>query len=508
MKKAKKLTGILLLIAMLFMITAPAMATDGTSAVAEGTLTGGKITIKDAVPTHKYALYQILYLESYQPPTETEKEGKYSYKANSAWKEWLKKNAGEYLEFNDQDYVTWKGQRSEDRVTAFAALLKRNIDKVTAVDTKQAPAATGTDNSTVEFSELKLGYYLVDTTLGSLCSLDTTNPTVEMKEKNEVPKLEKMVKENNEWTTQNDANVGDTIEFQATITVQGTAKDYVMHDKMDEGLTFDKVTSVELTKNGAAQSTPMTSPTDYRVVNPATDGDTFDVEFTNTFCGNLQAGDVIVVSYQATLNKNAVKVDKVNNKAHLEYKDKNNESHNTPDSKTETYTWDVAVFKYTQEGNVEKALSGAKFELRKNSKAIDLIKSSTNNMGQDIYRVAMVNEIPGSNENKTTEIITNAQGKFIIQGLDAGTYSLVETVAPSGYNLAAPVTVTIGHDGKINVTQQNPNGEDVIKVLNQSGTLLPSTGGMGTTIFYVLGAVLVVGAGVLLVTKKRMSNQR
>ena len=106
-----------------------------------------------------------------------------------------------------------------------------------------------------------------------------------------------------------------------------------------------------------------------------------------------------------------------------------------------------------------------------------------------------------------TEITTDATGKFTIKGLDADTYYLTETAAPAGYNkLAGPVTIVIGENGVVNGTTEAPQGVDEVKVLNQSGAELPSTGGIGTTIFYVLGGVLVVGAAVLLVTKKRMER--
>ena len=105
-----------------------------------------------------------------------------------------------------------------------------------------------------------------------------------------------------------------------------------------------------------------------------------------------------------------------------------------------------------------------------------------------------------------TEITADTTGKFTIKGLDADTYYLTETAAPAGYNkLAGAVTITIGANGVVNGTAEAPQGVDEVKVLNQSGTELPSTGGMGTTIFYVLGSILAVGAIVLLVTKKRMS---
>ena len=122
--------------------------------------------------------------------------------------------------------------------------------------------------------------------------------------------------------------------------------------------------------------------------------------------------------------------------------------------------------------------------------------------GNNVYRVATTGET-----DTVTEITTDATGKFTIEGLDADTYYLTETAAPAGYNkLAGPVTIVIGENGVVNGTTEAPQGVDEVKVLNQSGTELPSTGGMGTTIFYIIGAVLVLGAVVLLITKKRMNS--
>lgn len=95
-----------------------------------------------------------------------------------------------------------------------------------------------------------------------------------------------------------------------------------------------------------------------------------------------------------------------------------------------------------------------------------------------------------------------------MDGLDSGTYYLKEMEAPLGYNkLDTVVTVVINESGKLNVTTEKPDGADQIQVENKSGAELPTTGGIGTTIFYVVGSILLVGAGILLVTKKRMSAE-
>lgn len=486
MKRAKKFASLLLALVMVFGLAITASATQ------EGTLTSGSITINDAVPGQTYKAYQILYLESYNKDA-----GAYAYKANSAWETWLRTQTS-YVSFDAQGYVTWKDGAD---AAAFAKLAQAEATKegstITADATATAPAAAeGATYSTVKFENLKLGYYLVDTTLGTLCSLDTTNPNVVMEEKNEVPTNVKTVEEDStgKYGEKNDADIGQTVNFKSTITAQAGAENYVFHDKMSAGLTYTDVTGITL--NGTT-----VDASNYTVTAPAADGDTFDVTFTQAFCDTLKANDKIVISYTATLNENAVIAGEGNpNTSKVSYGDSSNTKY-TPDSQTKTYTWDVDVFKYTMDGETEKALAGATFTLSKNADGSNPIALVSK--GNNVYRVAKTGET-----GTVTEITTDATGKFTIKGLDADTYYLTETAAPAGYNkLAGPVTIVIGENGVVNGTTEAPQGVDEVKVLNQSGTELPSTGGIGTTIFYVVGGILVVGAVILLVARKRVNSE-
>ena len=478
MRNTKKLVGLLLALVMVFAVSA-------VMAAQEGTLDGGSITINDAVPEQVYKAYQMLYLESYN-----ESANAYAYKANSAWETWLRSQSS-YVAFDSQGYVTWvKGADA----AAFAKLAQAQAASMTADATTTAPAAgEGKTYSTVAFSDLKLGYYLVDTTLGTLCSLDTTNPSVIMEEKNEVPTNVKTVEEDStgNYGEKNDADIGQTVNFKSTITAQAGAENYVFHDKMSEGLTYTGMTGITL--NGTA-----VDASNYTVVTTGlTDGCTFEVRFTQAFCDTLKANDQIVISYTATLNEKAVIAGDGNpNTSKVSYGDSSNTKF-TPDSQTKTYTWDVDVFKYTMNGETETALADAKFTLSKNSDGSNPIALVSE--GNNVYRVAKTGET-----GTVTEITTDATGKFTIKGLDADTYYLTETAAPAGYNkLAGPVTIVIGENGVVNGTTEAPQGVDEVKILNQSGTELPSTGGIGTTIFYVIGGVLVIGAAAMLIAKRK-----
>lgn len=222
----KKFASLVLAMVMLFSLSMTAFA------AMEGTLTGGSITINDAVSGQTYNAYQILYLESYN-----EEAGAYAYKANSAWEDWLRTQTS-YVAFDAQGYVTWVDGAD---VEAFAKLAQAQAKNMTADATQTTTATDPASTVAVTFSGLKLGYYLVDTTLGTLCSLDTTQPNVEMFEKNEAPTAEKKVQEDSDssWGDNNDADYKQQVKFAVTIEAKKGAQNYILHDKMSDGLTFN-----------------------------------------------------------------------------------------------------------------------------------------------------------------------------------------------------------------------------------------------------------------------------
>lgn len=486
MKRMKKFASLLLALVMVLSLSTTVFAAQ------EGTIDGGSITIKNPVIGQKYNIYQILYLESYDPDANA-----YAYKANSAWEDWLKGQTT-YVNVDGQGYVTWVEDADP---AAFAKAAQVKAASIVADGTVTATA----ESATVSFIGLKLGYYLVDTTLGTLCSLDTTDPSVEMEEKNVAPENVKTVEEKENYANRNDAKIGDTVNFKSTITAQAGAENYVFHDTMTSGLSLNS-NSIRVTLNGeTVTATADEDVINYTINENCSDGCTFEVTFSQDFCNTLEKNGEIVIYYSATLNENAVVTDNGNatNTAKLSYGDLNNTKY-TPDSTTTTYTWDVDIFKYAKNGEKEQGLADAKFTLSTdadNSNKIVFVS-----MGNNVYRVAK------DGEKGITEITTTDSGKFTLEGLDSGTYYLNETAAPAGYNkLAQPITIVIDENGVVNgeATEDGTTvGVEEVKILNQSGTELPSTGGMGTTIFYVIGSILVIGAAVLLVTKKRMSVER
>ena len=387
------------------------------------------------------------------------------------------------MKVDAQGYVTWDKKAD---VAAFAKLAQEYAAKnsIGNQGTKKA------NSTTVEFTDLDLGYYLVDSTLGTICSLDTTNPSVTIKEKNAAPTVDKQVQENSDgtWGDTNDANIGDTVNFKTTINVvDGQPKNYVLHDKMSNGLTFD-AGSVEV-KIGDRTLTP---GSDYTLIANPKDGCTFEIEFKENV---LKPNDVVIVTYSATLNEKAVIYPEPNtNETKLVY----GEGSETTWDETKTFTYQFDLVKTKTDNTV---LNGAEFKLydaKTEGNEIALIDE-----GNGVYRVATAAE-------KAAEGFVSATikaGKVTIKGLDSGTYYLEETKAPAGYNvLAERVEVKIDHANLTATVEGDTYVSGGVQVINQTGAELPSTGGIGTTIFYVVGGLLVVAAGVLLVTRKRMSK--
>lgn len=491
----KKLMALLAALTLALVMAVPAFAVSGTASSSTGT-----ITIDNAVTGTTYNAYRIFDLESY----DTEKNA-YSYKLNSAWSGFpdysttidgsTTVSASTFFSVNPAaGYIEWKDAK-KDAGAEFATLAKAFADEKHITYDK---TATATD-TTVKFTDLTLGYYLVDTNLGSLCSLDTTAPNVTIKEKNSDTTIKKEIVTADGTVVSNSAGIGDTVNFKITITVKdGDPQGYVLHDKL-AGLTFNSE-SLTVTKG----ETTLAKGTDYTLNTSPTDGHSFDVKFIN---GKLKTNDVVVVTYSATVAENAAIAGAGNkNTAKLDYSSKH-----TSEAVTTTYVWKLNVHKYAVDStNHEVALSGAKFVLYRMDS------------GTKKYAKLTGDKITGwtTEESSATPLVTPDSGDILIKGLNAGTYYLEETKAPAGYNkltdaIEVKITATADATGVSETVEykNQPDGsyatatDTTVKVLNKAGTLLPSTGGIGTTLFYVIGGGLMAVAAVLLVTKKRMNNK-
>lgn len=495
MKKAmKKLMAALLAVAMVCAMAIPAFAADGASATRTGS-----ITINGAIDGQNYKIYRILDLEANEGFTA------YKYTINPGWETFVSEH---------NDVFTVKNGIVTSTVTDAAKIQALANDAGDYVKIESlAPDGTATAAKPT-VSNLPLGYYLVVPEPGvvknSLCSLGTTNPDVTINEKNGKPSITKEVEHAaGSPASANDATVGDTVKFYVTINaIDGKPENYVMHDKMDEGLSFN-ASSVTV-KRG---ETILEKGTAYELITSPTDGDTFDIKFKENV---VKTNDVFTVTYTATLNEKAVVGTPGNkNETKLTYGD----NQHVDAEPTKTYTWSFNIFKYFMDGTKEKALKGAKFILYR--------KASTGSATEYEYAVMDANgKIQSwiSGEEHATVLTSPADGKLTMSGLANGTYYLKETEAPQGYNpLENDIEIKITAENwqtptaptaKIEYKTSTAEGASfaeaengTVKVENKTGTVLPGTGGIGTTIFYVVGGGLMVAAAILLITKKRMENR-
>ena len=418
-----------------------------------------------------------------------------------------------------------------------AAALASALNAVTK-PTVAGSVTYGENTKTISVS--KLGYYLVDTSLGSLCSLDTTATNVEIYEKNSVPTIDKKVKDSadTDYAKTADVHGGDTVDYQLTVntgsnqnTTDSTGVDgnYVIVDTLPAGVVMsaDQIAALSV-KTGEITWTKgeaTNASADYTVTYTApTDTDT--AKLTITLIAREAAGETaasklweiaentnIVITYSATMTKDAVSDAALTNTAKLTYKQQE------ATSTASVYSWSFNTLKYTGEltGNYSK-LAGATFQLLDgNNQAMKFISEGNNVYRYDSRLIATGNvTLDGVSVTVVDSITTTEDGVFKIEGLDAGGYKLRETAAPAGYNiLTEDVSVGITSAADNTGTTLTATVADTstvekvayIAIQNNSGAELPSTGGMGTTLFYVIGGILVLGAVVLLVTKKRAGSE-
>lgn len=462
MKKIKKILSLLLLL-VLSLAQVGNVKADGTK---------GTITINNAIVNETYSIYRILDLETYDA-----QNNHYIYRANSKWQAFINdaSKGGKYLEAkheNGNTYYVWKENADQVKFTEEAiAYAKAN--------SIEAEAFKKAESTTVKFTELDLGYYLVSSSVGSLLHLTTTNPNGEINEKNTIkPDVDKEVKENSTgvYGKENDATIGDTVEFKSTITTGAGFKDYVLYDKMSTGLTLnpDSIKAYVIVNNNEVAIDKQ-----YYRVNTNVEGYTFTVTFDNEFIAKQPRNTKIVVKYTATLNENATIEGTGNiNETNLKY------GNDTTETKTTTtYTYKFNLKKTDADA---KEIEGAEFKLYDKDKEILVVLE---NEANSIYRVAVAGETG----------VTIKVGHATIKGLDAGTYYLEEVVSPEGYNkLTSKQEVEV--KGKNNDNSFHIND---ISVVNYTGSLLPETGGIGTMLFITFGLILILGFGLLLVTKLR-----
>lgn len=511
MKKMKRLVALALSVVMVLAMSVFAFADEPEPATYS-------ITINNAASGHTYQAYQIF--------------------------------AGD-LSVNDKgekilSNITWGNGINEDGEKIFgdaaakAATLNDSNASEFAKEVAsylQSPTGSIPGSGQYTISGLTAGYYLVKDKEDILNGRDdfytsyilrvvsdvNTNP------KGNKPSLNKQIQhnDNGSWGVVGDNQIGDTVNFRTITTVPDTTGyteySYVINDTMSAGLISNvngvEDVTIKVNDNGDALSQ------DYYTV--TADGNKFSITVNIIKAiadEKMNAGDSLYSYYTGVLNKDALIYDegKQDNTAYLEYSNNPNDTEDkgrTPDKKVYDWTFKMGVNKVDNE---ESSLNGAKFVLSKNGNLGELSESNIAEKADDLislitndgkYTVA-----PANTQETTTKVIE--AGSTTIEGLDDNTdYYLYEIKAPIHYNkLKAPVKFKIAAeyndagDGLrenypiVTIGTGDPSTTLKADVINESGSNLPSTGGIGTTIFYVVGGILMVGAAVLLITKRRAEN--
>ncbi len=483
MKSTRRIVTLALAALMVLALAIPAFATP-----ADGK--GGTIKIEGAVleDTSKYTTYTVYKMFDVDDGN-TDKENK--YKATAEWIDFVKQDALKpyfvVQETADGTYMIWnKNTASTADAAAIAELARdyvsdenREIDNVGTV-TVNGEARDVEDN----------GYYLLvpnNTTASGVIVVKNEEAKV-ITEKSVapgMPTVEKKVKEDSTQTfvDANTADIGQAITYKVTIVAGQGASNYILHDTMDEHIAFDPA-SVSITRGG----NPVAND-EFEVVTTGICKDcTFHIKFDETWCNGLNDGAVIAVTYDGKLLYEDANGQKVatdtdhENTAWLTHTAQNVE---TPKDTVATRTFEINVLKVDQK-NV--ALEGAGFVLRDNEHRYYKFENGV---------VSWV-----ADKTEATEKKSDANGKLFFYGVDAEIFYLDESTVPGGYTGVDGTQVNV-KNGSI----KEGNAVEYVKITNTLGQKLPETGGMGTTVFYIMGAALVMGTlAVLVVMKRKETN--
>ncbi len=479
----KKIISVILSLMLIASLSVTAFAAEET----------GSIIINGVSESTTYEIYKLLDLESYDVDAAA-----YSYKANAAWANFFATDeAKAYMATDADGYVTWAAAEDDDTKAAFAklALAYAKANGIDPVKSSENAGEFVITETTGKFDGLELGYYLVDSTMGALCGLTTTNPHASINVKNGIPTIDKQVNEDStsQWGANNTSDIGQTIEYRVTINVHAGAENYVLHDVMAAGLTYIGVSKIEHVVPGTGTHDVTADKYEVKTDDAVViDGCTFEVHFSKAMCDELETNDKIIVYYTAMLNRNAVINGDGNlNTAWLTF----GEGGVSNEDAVTTYTYGVDIIK-TDSAN--KLIDGAQFKIY-----------DAANGGNEVAVVLMDDGVTyrRARADETGVAIVVKDGKVRVVGFDNGTYYLEETEAPDGYNKLSARQKFIVSDSNLDAVFNDgvySTGSGV-HVVNKTGSMLPETGGMGTVLFITFGTIVALAAGVLLVTKKRMS---
>lgn len=303
-----------------------------------------------------------------------------------------------------------------------------------------------------------------------------------------MPQIEKSV-DDNDGTVEIGQKLTYTINGKVPSTKGYSEFTYQVTDTMTEGLTFNKDVKVAI------------GGTDVTADATITNNENGFVASVNMTKYQDQIDAPVLITYTATVNEKAIQSEKETNTATLKYSNDPADKNSFEESsvKVDVFSFNIVINKYAT-GNESTKLEGAKFVLKNNEGKYYKCDAATK----------AVSWVAGKAD--ATEVSTDANGAARFDGLQAGTYSLEETVAPAGYNqLTKDITIVLDKNGSATIdgAASAPGAAHSLTtgVANSTGTVLPETGGTGTVIFVALGALAVICAGVFLVTNKRMSKE-
>lgn len=528
MKHAKKIASLLLALVMVFAMSVTTFAENSNAHT---------ITINYEMPGHTYTAYQVFagdiqdlngkkVLTNIEWGTGVNGDDLLNALKGLDNSPYAKCSTAE----NVADVLTTFSNDSTE-LDAFAKIVATHLSNSagTSTETKNGTSSTYTINVTGD------GYYFVKDT-GTIAENDAAtkyilkvveNVTIDAKA--EVPDIDKVIV-NADSANGNEGkgtaqDVGSQVDFKVTSKVPAMdgydTYTYIVNDTMSKGLT-----PVDENNDGKIDVTITIDGAEYTGFTVNQNGQSFTITFNNFISQKDKAGKDIVITYSATINENALITDKETNTVNLEYSNNPNDDNSkgkTPNKVVYVYDFDIVIDKYTGDETTGSRLADAKFVLYKTvndvkkyyfynetEKKVEWNALATDEKLEDVLAAGY------QGTTKITEVTTDANGAASFKGLDSGTYYLHETEAPDGYNLlkediSVTINATYNADGTLASSSATSTNEgqylQTQKIENKSGTELPSTGGMGTTIFYVLGSILVLGAAVLLITRKRMSNR-
>lgn len=544
MKKARKLIT--------FILTAVMVLSMSMNVMAEN------LTIDGTSEGKKYDLYKVLNL--------SQSENAYTYSVNEDFESFFteKDLAAKAIDAND---TSWEDPIAKIRGMAndsdeLSQLAKEILVWADANEIEPVETVIGVSGeSKTIINNLEKGYYLLNplgaqgtngtATMFSLNTLSGNESTITVKA--EYPTIDKKVNGSDDAV---DAVIGETVEFTLTSKVPDmtgyNAYYFIVDDTLSQGLTYEAITSIKI------NDVPLNEGSDYSAQTTSVDNNTnLKIVFKDFIEYSDQAGDTIEIIYTAKLNGNAVINGENTNDVKLIYSNdpkydymgdqpSDDTSGNvpptgeTPIDEVYVYTTEILIHKVDEAKN---NLTGASFRITGESLKVtenanefyvedaegtywelkDGTFTTTDPNGGGVDNREYVNTAvkyvlkQSTDLNYESEVVykegaVDSDGKLIFSGLGAGTYTITEIVTPEGYNSIEPFTVTISFDadGKVfTYTKGGGNATAItteIEVENRSGSVLPSTGGIGTTIFYIVGGALVLFAVVLLVTKKRMKD--